>query len=134
MTRTEPTAQWLLLVNQLPAHPAYERVKLHRRLQAIGAVAVKKTVHALPRSDDALEDFLWTAKEIEAAGGEAFVCEARLMHGITDAQLRQQFDAARDADYRELSQQIRAVLPRSRARSAGVSATRATAERFRKRL
>src|SRR3954451_22052500 len=97
--------QWLLLIHQLPASPAYQRVKLRRRLQALGAVAVKKTVQALPASPEALEDFQWIGKELEAAGGDAFVCEARLVEGITDAQLRALFDQARDAEYRALSQE-----------------------------
>ena len=130
--------RWLLLSHQLPAHPAYPRVKLHRRLQAIGAVAVKKSVHALPATEDALEDFLWTAKEIEAARGEAVVCEARLVHGVTDAQLRQLFDAARDADYRVLTQEIRKALPAGRPRNrdaaSEVTASHATLARVRKRL
>ena len=42
---------WLLLVHQLPAKPAYLRVKIWRRLQGIGAVAVKNAVHALPMSE-----------------------------------------------------------------------------------
>jgi len=29
---------WLLLIHQLPAKPAYARVKVWRRLQALGAV------------------------------------------------------------------------------------------------
>ena len=61
MARIENSVQWLLLIHQLPAHPAYQRVKLHRRLQAIGAVAVKKSVHALPATEDTLEDLVWTA-------------------------------------------------------------------------
>jgi hypothetical protein len=39
---------WLLLVHQLPAKPAYLRVKIWRRLQDLGAIAVKNAVHALP--------------------------------------------------------------------------------------
>jgi hypothetical protein len=39
---------WLLLIHQLPAKPAYLRVKIWRRLQNLGAVAVKNAVHALP--------------------------------------------------------------------------------------
>ena len=39
---------WLLLIHQLPAKPAYLRVKIWRRLQGIGAVAVKNAVHVLP--------------------------------------------------------------------------------------
>jgi hypothetical protein len=35
-----PAARWLLLIHQLPAKPAYTRVKVWRRLLALGAVAV----------------------------------------------------------------------------------------------
>ncbi|MDB5611785.1 MAG: chromate resistance protein, partial [Bradyrhizobium sp.] len=42
------TDRWLLLIHQLPAKPAYLRVKIWRRLQALGAVAVKNAVYALP--------------------------------------------------------------------------------------
>lgn len=138
MSIAEDAARWLLLVHQLPAQPAYARVKLHRRLQAIGAVAVKKTVSALPVSDDTLEDFLWTAKEIEASGGEATVCEARFVAGVSDAQLRQAFDAARDADYRALAAEIRGAFPaRGGKRKAGAALNAGVSPgvaRFRKRL
>ena len=36
--------RWLLLIHQLPAKPAYLRVKVWRRLQAIGAVTLKNSV------------------------------------------------------------------------------------------
>ena len=126
MSSEEVPGRWLLLVHQLPAQPAYARVKLHRRLQAIGAVAVKKTVHALPVSDETLEDLLWTAKEVEAAGGEAMVCNASFIAGVNDAHLRQVFDAARDADYRALAAEVRKAPRESGAKSA--------LPRFRKRL
>jgi len=32
--------RWLLLVHQIPAKPAYLRVKVWRRLQSIGAIAM----------------------------------------------------------------------------------------------
>ena len=41
-------SSWLLLIHQLPAKPAYARVKVWRRLQALGAVTVKGAVYALP--------------------------------------------------------------------------------------
>lgn len=134
----ERDQQWLLLVHQLPASPAYHRVKLRRRLQSIGAVAVKKTVQALPASEGALEDFQWLAKEIVAAGGDALVCEARLVEGITDAQLRALFDQARDADYRAVAAEIAALVrPLTGKRAPGadaVSAARNAVPRARKRL
>ena len=60
---------WLLLIHQLPAKPAYLRVKVWRRLQGIGAVAVKNAVHALPMSEGTQEDFEWLLQEI--VDGEA---------------------------------------------------------------
>src|SRR5256714_4723664 len=70
---------WLLLIHQIPAKPAYLRVKIWRRLQGIGAVAVKNAVHALPMSEGTQEDFEWLLREIVEGGGEAFLCETRLM-------------------------------------------------------
>ena len=48
---------WLLLIHQLPAKPAYLRVKIWRRLQGIGAIAVKNAVHVLPMNEETQEDF-----------------------------------------------------------------------------
>lgn len=98
---------WLLLVFQLPAKPAYLRVKIWRRLQALGAVAVKNAAYALPATAEAQEDWTWLAKEITQAGGEALICRARLIEGLTDSELRGLFDRARDADYEALAEEAR---------------------------
>lgn len=100
---------WLLLIHQLPTKPAYFRVKIWRRLQGIGAVAVKSSVYALPANAETQEDFQWLVKEIVAGGGEAMVCEARLVDGLTDAQVRALFNTARDTDYGVLSEEARAI-------------------------
>src|SRR5215472_10889181 len=100
---------WLLLIHQLPAKPAYLRVKIWRRLQDIGAAAVKNAVHALPMNEDTQEDFEWLLREIREGGGEAFVCEARLIDGLSDEEVRALFDRARDADYAELSKEAEAL-------------------------
>lgn len=109
-TRTGSLAdRWLLLLHQLPAKPAYLRVKVWRRLQALGAVAVKNAVYALPASEQSQEDFAWLRREILAGGGDAVVCEARLIDGLTDAEVRETFNAARDADYQEIAKELRAL-------------------------
>jgi len=135
---TESATRWLLLIHQLPARPAYQRVKLRRRLQSIGAVSVKSTVQALPATEDALEDFQWLAKEIATAGGDAFVCEARLIEGVTDAQLRALFDQARDTDYRSVAAEVAIhARPLTGKRAPGpdtLSAARSAIPRARKRL
>src|SRR5215208_1694183 len=104
-----PAERWLLLIHQLPAKPAYPRVKVWRRLQGIGAVAVKNAVYALPATPEAQEDFEWLLREIVQGGGEAIVCEARLVEGLTDQEVRALFDRARDEDYEELAKELRAL-------------------------
>lgn len=100
-------ARWLLLLHQLPAKPAYVRVKLWRRLAEIGAVAVKNAVHALPANEQTQEDFEWLLREVTEGGGEALICEARLIDGLSDAEVRALFERARDADYEELAKEVR---------------------------
>jgi hypothetical protein len=90
---------WLLLIHQLPAKPAYLRVKIWRRLQALGAVALKGSVYALPHNDETQEDLQWLLKEIAEGGGEGFVCEARMSGGLSDDNVRSLFSTARDSDY-----------------------------------
>jgi hypothetical protein len=103
---------WLLLIHQLPAKPAYARVKVWRRLQALGAVTVKGAVYALPANAETREDFAWLAKEIVENGGEAIVCEAGLVDGLSDPELQALFDAARDDDYRGIAAEAREVAAR----------------------
>jgi len=95
------------LIHQVPNSPAYLRVKMWRRLQKIGAVAVKNAVYVLPRTDQSSEDFHWVAREILEAGGDASVCEATFIEGITTNELIELFRAARDSDYRELMEEIK---------------------------
>jgi DNA-binding transcriptional regulator PaaX len=51
--------RWLLLVHQIPPKPDYFRVKVRRRLQRLGAVALKNSVYLLPARKETLEDFRW---------------------------------------------------------------------------
>ena len=100
---------WLLLIHQLPPQPAYLRVKIWRRLQAMGAVAVKGAVYALPLDEQTQEDFRWLVREIVGSGGEASLCEARFVDGLSDQQVRALFDAARDADYEAIRKEEAAL-------------------------
>ena len=63
-------SRWLLLIHQIPPRPGYLRVKIWRRLQRLGAVAIKNSVYVLPRNESAYEDFEWIVREIAASGGE----------------------------------------------------------------
>ena len=100
--------EWLFLIHQLPPEPAYFRVKVRRRLQRLGAVALKNSVYLLPFTDDTLEDFQWLLKEIEADGGEATLSRATLLDGATDAGIEALFRAESEAAYREIERLARA--------------------------
>ena len=97
-------------MHQLPPKPVGLRVKVWRRLQQQGAIAIKNSVYALPLSDAAREDFQWLAREIAEHGGEATVCAAELVEGLTDAQVQALFNAARDAQYAELTTEARQLM------------------------
>jgi hypothetical protein len=126
---------WLLLIHQLPAKPAYLRVKIWRRLQDLGAVAVKNAVHALPMNEETQEDFEWLLREIVEGGGEAVVCEARLIDGLSDQEVRALFDQARDADYEEVAKDVRALAKlRANAKPDALAERRIQVARLRKRL
>jgi hypothetical protein len=110
---TDPDdARWLVLIHQLPPRPNYFRVKVWRRLQRLGAVALKNSVYVLPRSEQAAEDFQWVLREIVEGGGDASLCEARFLEGLSDDQVEALFHAARDADYAQLAEEIRDLFDR----------------------
>ena len=110
--------RWLLLIHQIPPAPAYLRVKIGRRLGALGAVAIKNSVYTLPRSDAAREDLEWVLREIVEGGGDAYICEARFVEGLSDDQVEALFHAARDADFARVADEAREIaqaLPRKNA-------------------
>jgi hypothetical protein len=96
----QPGRPWLLFIHQIPPKPDYFRVKVRRRLARLGAVALKNSVYVLPRSDDAVEDFVWLQREIAAEGAEAIVCEASFVAGLTNEELSAVFTHARTSPER----------------------------------
>ena len=130
--------RWLLLIHQIPPQPNYLRVKIGRRLQALGAVALKNSVYVLPRGEQALEDFQWVRREVVAGRGEATVCEARFLEGHSDAEIESLFTAAREADYSSLGRDARglerSLTGRGKRRAKGAQPARQALLRLRKRL
>lgn len=105
-TRTS-TGRWLLLVHQLPAKPAYSRVKIWRALQEIGAISLRNSVYVLPSGTESRAQFEQVLKEIERYHGDGLLYEADLVAGMRDDQVRAMFNAARDADYATLAAELR---------------------------
>ena len=91
---TRSGRRWLLFIHRLPPKPDYLRVKVARRLKKLGAIAIKKTVYALPLTDEAREDFEWLRREVEAEGASAVIAEAEFVAGISNDELAETFGLA----------------------------------------
>ncbi len=133
-----PDPRWLVLVHQIPPRPSYLRAKIGRRLAGLGAVAVKRSVYVLPRSDQALEDFQWVRREIVAGRGDASVLEARFVEGLLDPALEALFSSAREAGYAVLAREAKrlqaAVARLGQRPSEARQKASATLTQLRKRL
>ncbi len=101
--------KWLLLIHQIPPNPNALRVKIWRRLQQVGAVAIKQSVYVMPVSEQSREDLSWTLKEIFEGGGDGSISEVRFVEGLSDEQIFALFHNARRADYEKLIQEAGAL-------------------------
>src|SRR5438132_1312439 len=90
--------EWILLIHQLPPKPTNLRVRIWRKLQKLGAVAIKNSVYVLPANKKTQEDFHWYKQEIEAAGGGCTVFQAASVEGATDDEIIAAFRKARDEE------------------------------------
>ena len=91
--------EWILLIHQLPPKPTNLRVRIWRKLQKLGAVAIKNSVYVLPANEKTQEDFQWLKQEIESSGGEATVFQAASVEGATDEEIIAAFRKARDEEF-----------------------------------
>jgi hypothetical protein len=96
--RANPS-KWLLLIHQIPAKPDYLRVKIRRRLGQLGAVALKNSVYVLPATPGSHAALSELARDILRQGGEAVVCESRLIEGLTDGAVEDLLRAAHGREF-----------------------------------
>ena len=113
----KPDHEWVLLVHQLPAKPTNLRVRIWRKLQKLGAVAIKNSVYILPANEKTNEDFQWLKQEIESAGGDVAVFRAGSVEGTTDEEIIKAFRDARDAEYQALAAEFDGLTGRIREQS-----------------
>jgi hypothetical protein len=96
-------ARWVLFMPTVPAKPASVRVKIWRRLQAVGAVGLRGSVYVLPNREECVEVFEWMSRELGELGGQASICEGRFLDPSTDDDIERRFIDARNADYAEIA-------------------------------
>ena len=110
--------RWLLLAHQLPATPSNLRVKTWRRLQDLGAIAIKQSIYVLPDSPESREDFEWLRVEIEGSDGEAVVFSANHLDADAEAALVEEFRRNRQVAYTDLAAELQRARPKGDGRSA----------------
>src|SRR5919197_4341936 len=103
MRQPQAKQEWILLIHQLPPKPTNLRVRTWRKLQKLGAIAIKNSVYVLPFNEKTHEDFQWLKQEIEAAGGEATVFRAGSVEGATDDEIIALFRRTRDEEYAQVT-------------------------------
>ena len=108
-----------LLIHQLPPKPTNLRVRIWRKLQKLGAVAIKNSVYVLPATEKAHEDFQWLKQEIESAGGEASVFKAASVEGATDQEIIAAFRKARDEEFAAVAAEFDGLTGAIREQSRG---------------
>ena len=106
-------AEWLLLIYLLPAKHAHARVQAWRRLQRLGAVALKNSAYVLPYSAEAREDFEWIKNDIVGIGGQAMVLVARAPEAATRDEIVRTFQSARAEAFDDLAREASKLLERS---------------------
>lgn len=134
----QATRRWLLFVHQLPPKASNLRVRTWRRLQQLGAIAIKQAVYALPDTPNTREDFEWLKAEVKASGGDASVFAADQVDAWSDDALVEEFRRAGQEAYAALARDIEQVLKRANAprrpRGTRAPATRRLLDVFRERL
>src|SRR5260370_3527656 len=98
--------EWILLIHQLPPKPTNLRVRIWRKLQKLGSVAIKNSVYVLPANEKTHEDFQWLKQEIESAGGDATVFQAASVEGATDEEIMSAFRKARDEEFAAITAEL----------------------------
>ena len=104
-------------------------MRIWRKLQKLGAVAIKNSVYVLPATEKAHEDFQWLKQEIETAGGEAAVFRAGSIEGATDDEIIAAFRKARDEEFASIAAEFDGLAGaiREQARGKHLSAGRLSA-------
>ena len=111
--------EWILLIHQLPPKPTNLRVRIWRKLQKLGAVAIKNSVYVLPANEKTHEDFQWLKQEIESAGGDATVFQAASVEGATDDEIIAAFRKARDEEFAAITAELDGLTGAIRGQTRG---------------
>ena len=106
-----------MLLPQFTPEQGSLRVRAWRRLQALGSINVRTGCYVLPNTPECMEDMEWVRRELADEGCDVLLVDAELIDGLSDAQLRDQFNAAREAEYSDWLTRARKMWGTQRRRS-----------------
>ena len=118
VTATNADTTWIILMFNLPAKQASQRVEVWRKLKRYGALPLDSGGYLLPNTPQTLEHFEWLAVAIRKSRGQASVLRVQSVDDCPDDELRRNFVDARTKDYEQLHSEIRKIL-KSAKRTAG---------------
>ena len=121
ITKHNATAPWLLLIFSLPSKRTSERVKIWRKLQKYGTVALRNSGYVLPNTSVNQERFEWLATAIRGFKGESSVLQVQAIDDLPSDVLKEQFREVRKSDYTELIREVQRLKPSAQGFSAQVT-------------
>jgi len=104
------TIPWLLLVFSLPTKSASQRVKVWRKIQRYGMLALGSSGYVLPNNPVNQERMEWLATTIRADKGQASVVQAQGFDDLPAERLKVLFIDARTRDYQKLLHEAKKLL------------------------
>lgn len=111
--------RWIVLAYRAPQQPSTARAAAWRLLKGAGALYLQQSVCLLPDLARTREVVARVQVFIEQAEGEALLLEISDMSATTETQMRERFNALRDAECRELLERCAGFLEELR-RESGV--------------
>ena len=91
---------WLLLIYRIPSEPTRLRATVWRKLKGLGAIYLQNSAAALPASPAAERALRKLRHDILDMAGTAVLLSCAALAG--EAEVRAQFQAARDDEYEEI--------------------------------
>src|SRR5215469_10425529 len=114
VTQSVSDAGWIVLMFNLPAKQASQRVEVWRKLRRYGALLLASGGYLLPNTRPTLEHFEWLAVAIRKFKGQASVFRVQSVDDCPDDDLRRDFVDARSKDYEQLQSELKKVLKSSK--------------------
>ncbi len=106
MSAPDTRRRWLLLIYRVPQDPPGRRTYVWRQLKQLGAVYLQQAAAILPDQPDTRTALAALAQRIRDYTGEVSLLETVSADAAWEEQLIARFNAARDAEYGEIVENV----------------------------